>query len=76
GVSIELDPIEDEAVADWLYEDKPLIEDRRFVNGASYRKWNLSVDILSNLHRLSTPLVGDDNLDTNSNYLFDKEPKI
>lgn len=73
GVSIELDPIEDEAVADWLYEDKPLIEDRRFVNGASYRKWNLSVDILSNLHRLSTPLVGDDNLDTNSNYLFDKE---
>ena len=59
GIRLELDPIEDEAVIDWFYEGKPLIDDPEFVNGESYRKWNLKVNMLTNLHRLSTTLIND-----------------
>ena len=73
SIRMDLDPIEDQAVLEWLYDDKPLIDDHKFVNGESYRKYNLNVDMLSNLHRLATPLISDDQLDPNYFYLFDRE---
>lgn len=73
AIQLELDPAEDEAVIDWLYDDKPLIDDPEFVNGESYRKWSLKVDMLSNLQRLSIPLINDEQIDSNYYYLFDKE---
>ena len=37
-IQIELDPEEDRAVANWLYDHKPLAT-TRFVNGPTYREW-------------------------------------
>ncbi|ODV85641.1 hypothetical protein CANARDRAFT_28399 [[Candida] arabinofermentans NRRL YB-2248] len=71
-IQIELDDIEDSAVAEWLYDEKPLVEKLEFVNGSSYRKWNLNLEIMSSLHRLSTPLLNDIT-DPNYYYLFDKK---
>lgn len=73
GIQLELDPMEDDAVIEWLYEDKPLIDDPEFVNGDSYKKWNLKVNMRANLHRLSTPLINDEKIDPNYFYLFDRE---
>lgn len=73
GIRLDLDAMEDEAVIDWLYDAKPLIDDQEFVNGESYKRWNLKVKMLANLHRLSTPLINDEKIDPNYFYLFDRE---
>lgn len=44
-VELELDPEEDGAVAKWFYDDKPL-QWTKFVNGPSYRTWNLPLPVV------------------------------
>jgi pre-mRNA-processing factor 8 len=70
-VQLDLDPEEDAPVYDWLYDHKPL-QYTKYVNGPSYKWWKLSIPIMSNLYRLSTPLLSDI-MDKNYFYLFDKE---
>ena len=42
---------DDAAVCDWFYDPKPL-EFTDHVNGSSYKKWTLTVPIMSTLYRL------------------------
>ena len=42
----------------------------KFVNGPSYRRWNLSLPMMANLHRLGNQLLSD-LVDDNYFYLFD-----
>ena len=71
AVTLSLDNDEDEAVKDWFYDPKPLIDDETKVNGTSYKRWNLDFSVMANLYRLSTPLR-DVVTDKNYYYLFDK----
>ena len=68
-IQTELDEEEDAAVFDWFYEHRPL-QDTEHVNGPSYKTWNLNLQQMSNLHRLSTQLMSDI-ADPNSFYMFD-----
>ena len=68
---MELDEEDDEAVAEWFYDNKPL-QYSKFVNGSSYRKWRLPVAIMANLYRLANQLLSDLS-DKNYFYLFDKK---
>lgn len=68
-IQMELDPDEDGAVFDWFYEHRPL-SDSEHVNGPSYKTWNLNIDQMSTLQRLSDPLLSDIT-DRNYFYLFD-----
>ncbi len=45
AIEIELDPEEDEAVASWFYDDKPL-QFTKFVNGPSSRSWQLPLPVV------------------------------
>jgi len=69
-VSMDLDPDDDEAVYEWFYDHKPL-EDTNYINGKSYRRWRLPVNIMSTLFRLAGQLLSDLQ-DKNYFYLFDK----
>ena len=69
-IVMELDPEDDEAVCDWLYDARPLSESE-YVNGTSYKSWHLTVPIMSTLYRLAGQLVSD-LLDPNYFHLFDK----
>ena len=68
-IMMELDPDDDQAVANWFYDHKPLL-DTKHINGASYRKWRLNVPIMANLYRLAGQLMSD-LLDKNYWYLFE-----
>ncbi|KAI0405348.1 pre-mRNA processing splicing factor 8 [Xylaria palmicola] len=68
-IQMELDEDEDAAVYEWFYEHRPLL-DTEHVNGPSYKKWNLSLQQMATLHRLSRPLLSD-KIDQNYFYLFD-----
>jgi len=68
---MELDEEEDCPVIEWFYEHKPLMDDLKFVNGPSYKKWKLPVDVMANLQRLASPLMVD-LMDPNYFHLFDK----
>ncbi|KAL2919271.1 pre-mRNA-splicing factor 8 [Polyrhizophydium stewartii] len=70
AIQIELDGEEDEAVHKWFYDHKALL-DTPFVNGPTYRRWNLNLPIMSNLYRLGRQLLSD-LVDPNYFYLFDK----
>lgn len=70
-IQLELDPQEDSAIYQWFYDHKPLIKSAH-VNGASYKKWQLSLPIMSNLHRLAEQLLSD-LTDPNYFYLFNKK---
>ena len=61
---------DDAAVCDWFYDPKPL-EFTDHVNGSSYKKWTLTVPIMSTLYRLAGQLVSD-LLDPNYFHLFDR----
>ncbi|GLD92976.1 hypothetical protein PINS_up001568 [Pythium insidiosum] len=50
AIAMELDEEDDEAVIQWIYDSKPLV-DSKFVNGPSYRRWKLPVPVMANLHR-------------------------
>lgn len=71
-ICLKLDDYEDSMVKEWIYDSKPLINDRGIVNGTSYRTWYLSPRIMANLNRLSTPLKSEI-YDDNHYYLFDKK---
>ncbi|GMM36116.1 U4/U6-U5 snRNP complex subunit [Saccharomycopsis crataegensis] len=71
-IQLDLDEEEDKHVYDWLYDDKPLIDNLKFVNGESYRKWNLNLRQMSDLYRLAIPLLPEV-IDPNYFYLFDKK---
>ncbi|KAK8076697.1 pre-mRNA-splicing factor spp42 [Apiospora phragmitis] len=68
-IQMALDEEEDEAVFEWFYEHRPLL-DSTHVNGPSYKTWNLSLQQMATLHRLSRPLISE-NFDPNYLYLFD-----
>ncbi|PFX20445.1 Pre-mRNA-processing-splicing factor 8 [Stylophora pistillata] len=68
-IQIELDPEEDGSVYEWFYEHNPLV-DTKMVNGSSYRKWNITLPIMSTLYRLGNQLLTD-LVDDNYFYLYD-----
>eukprot|EP00045_Choanoeca_perplexa_P015123 m.183370 g.183370 ORF g.183370 m.183370 type:complete len:2331 (+) comp16894_c0_seq1:103-7095(+) len=68
-IHMELDEEEDAPVWEWFYDHKPLV-DTKMVNGETYRKWNVTLPIMSTLHRLSGQLLSD-LTDNNYFYLFD-----
>ncbi|KAI3337009.1 pre-mRNA processing splicing factor 8 [Xylariaceae sp. AK1471] len=68
-IQMELDEDEDAAVYEWFYDHRPLL-DTEHVNGPSYKTWNLSLQQMATLHRLSRPLLSD-KVDQNYFYLFD-----
>ncbi|OVF08136.1 putative U4/U6-U5 snRNP complex subunit [Clavispora lusitaniae] len=57
---------------DWIFDDKPFIEDRNVVNGDSYKSWNLDVATMATLYKLAQPLLPHVT-DANYYYLFNKE---
>ncbi len=60
---LNLHPEEDEAVADWFYDPKPLLDfnNGEQVNGSSYRKWTLNLPQMSVLYRLANQLLSGEN---------------
>eukprot|EP00452_MALV-II_sp_L67-6_P000142 gene142-157_t len=71
AIQMKLDDHEDQAVADWFYDEKPLCQrPYRHVNGPSYKRWNMNLSQMGVLYRLSNQLVSD-LLDQNYFYLFD-----
>ncbi|QPC77018.1 hypothetical protein HYE68_007770 [Fusarium pseudograminearum] len=68
-IQMELDEDDDEAVYEWFYDHRPLL-DTPHVNGPSYKSWNLTLPQMATLFRLSRPLVSDV-VDKNYFYLFD-----
>lgn len=64
-------PTASSANLDWLYDEKPLIE-TSFVNGESYKRWNLPLQTMTSLFEISKPILPEIN-DPNYFYLFDKE---
>ena len=69
AIQMELDAEEDKPVYEWLYDHKPLVG-TKYVNGSTYRRWNLSLPQLSTLHHLASQLLTD-MVDENYFYLFD-----
>eukprot|EP00168_Porphyra_purpurea_P018760 TRINITY_DN7145_c0_g1_i1.p2 TRINITY_DN7145_c0_g1~~TRINITY_DN7145_c0_g1_i1.p2 ORF type:complete len:163 (+),score=72.96 TRINITY_DN7145_c0_g1_i1:558-1046(+) len=78
AIQMELDPIEDASVLEWLYDPAPLVgaasgaDAGNSVNGPSYRRYRLDVPTLATLHRLAGGLLGDVE-ERNATHLFDKE---
>ncbi|KAJ0368400.1 hypothetical protein COL154_002684 [Colletotrichum chrysophilum] len=70
-IQMELNEDEDAAVYEWFYDHRPLL-DTPHVNGPSYRSWNLSLQQMATLFRLSRPLISDV-VDKNYFYLFDRK---
>lgn len=66
------DPIELPFDDEWLYDDKPFIDDNNVSNGLSYKKWSMRLDLLAKVYNISTPLFPHIK-DPNYYYLFDKE---
>lgn len=71
SIQMELDEKEDEAIYNWFYDHKPL-QHTKFVNGPSYKRWKLTLPIMSNIFRLSNQLLSD-LTDINYFYLFEKK---
>ncbi|KPM39665.1 Pre-mRNA-processing-splicing factor 8 [Neonectria ditissima] len=68
-IQMELDEEDDEAIYEWFYDHRPLL-DTPHVNGPSYKSWNLTLPQMAALFRLSRPLVSDV-VDKNYFYLFE-----
>ncbi|WKY00888.1 hypothetical protein Q1695_015138 [Nippostrongylus brasiliensis] len=68
-IQMDLDPDEDQSVAEWFYDHKPLAA-TRFVNGPTYRRWAFSIPVMATLYRLANQLLTD-LTDDNYYYLFD-----
>lgn len=49
AIQMDLDEEEDDAIFDWFYDHKPLIN-TKFINGTTYRKWRLTLPIMANLY--------------------------
>ncbi|KJZ70919.1 Pre-mRNA-processing-splicing factor 8 [Hirsutella minnesotensis 3608] len=68
-IQMELNEDEDEAVYEWFYDHRPLL-DTSHVNGPSYKTWNLTLPQMAALYRLSRPLISDV-VDKNYFHLFE-----
>jgi len=68
GIQMELDEDEDAAVADWLYDSRPLLHTPH-VNGPSMKRWRLPLPAMAALHRLAGQLLSDAT-DPNGGFLF------
>lgn len=71
AIRMDLDPEDDEAVYEWFYDHKALIDTKQ-VNGPTYKQWQLTVPQMANLYRLAGQITSD-LLDKNYWYLFDKQ---
>jgi len=71
AIQMELDEEEDGPVYEWFYDHRPLVDDPKYVAGSTYRKWRLTLPMMSTLHRLANQLLSD-LVDKNYFYLFDK----
>ncbi|GFZ44084.1 Complexed with cdc5 protein 6 [Saitozyma sp. JCM 24511] len=71
AIQLELDEEDDEAIIDWFYDPKPLIDSPQ-VNGTSYKYYQLTLPQLANLYRIGRQLLSD-YTDNNAFYLFDKK---
>ncbi|KAL4464690.1 hypothetical protein ABPG74_011251 [Tetrahymena malaccensis] len=69
SIQMELDEVDDNPVFDWFYDHRPL-QFSKNVNGLSYKKWHLPLEVMSNLYRLANQLMSDI-VDKNYFYLFD-----
>lgn len=72
AIQLDLSKNKDSSVYEWLYDEKPLIENLKIVNGDSYRTWKLDLQTMGNLYRLAQSLLPN-NHDSNYFYLFNKE---
>ncbi len=70
AIQMELDKEEEKEIYEWFYDHRPLQGGKFGVNGSSYRRWNLSLPMMSNLYRLGSQLLTD-LVDDNYFYLFD-----
>ncbi|KAJ4144612.1 hypothetical protein LMH87_003487 [Akanthomyces muscarius] len=68
-IQMELNEDEDEAIYEWFYDHRPLL-DTPHINGPSYKSWNMTLPQMAALFRLSRPLISDV-IDKNYFYLFD-----
>jgi len=71
AIQLELDEKEDAPVYFWFYDHKPL-QHTPYLNGPSYKRWKLTLPIMSNLYRLAAQLLSD-LTDRNYFYLFEKK---
>ncbi|WVN88199.1 pre-mRNA-processing-splicing factor 8 [Cryptococcus depauperatus CBS 7841] len=71
AIQLELDEEDDEAILDWFYDPKPLIDSSQ-VNGSSYKYFQLTLPQMANLYRIGRQLLSDYS-DKNAFYLFDKK---
>ena len=71
AIQLELDEEDDEAIIDWFYDPKPLL-DTPHVNGSSYKYFSLNLPQMANLYRIGRQLLSDYS-DNNAFYLFDKK---
>ena len=71
AIKLDLDEGDDAPIFEWFYDHKPL-SDSSLVNGESYRRWRLTVPILSALRRFAQQLLSD-LYDPNYFYLFDNQ---
>ncbi|CAF1285694.1 unnamed protein product [Rotaria magnacalcarata] len=69
AIQLQLDPDEDKAIYEWFYDHKPLT-DTKMVNGSTYRRWQLTLPILSTQYGMVNQLLTD-LVDDNYLYLFD-----
>lgn len=69
-IQMELDPEEDLPVIEWFYNKKNLINEKKHINGLTYRRWKFPLEVMSCLHRLGNQIMTD-LMDTNYYYLFD-----
>jgi len=70
SIQMELDDEEDSSIAKWFYDYQPLLN-TKMINGSSYKTWQLSLPIMSNLYRISSQLLSEI-VDKNYYYLFEK----
>ncbi|KAI9894104.1 MAG: pre-mRNA-splicing factor 8 [Vezdaea aestivalis] len=70
-IQIDLDEEEDEAIVEWFYDHRPLL-DTSHVNGPSYKSWNMTLPQMATLHRFSQPLLTE-LVDQNYFHMFDMD---
>ncbi|ODN79735.1 pre-mRNA-processing-splicing factor 8 [Cryptococcus amylolentus CBS 6039] len=71
AIQLELDEEDDEAIMEWFYDPKPLVDSPQ-VNGSSYKYFQLTLPQMANLYRIGRQLLSDYS-DDNAFYLFDQK---
>lgn len=71
GVELDLSPYTKSNIDSWIYDQRPLENNKNVVNGSSYKKWRLNLDTMSDLYKLSLP-IKNEVVDKNYYFLFDR----